>query len=623
MRSVKAIDALRARFHGGLTLESAREQASLHPGVLASWDRSRRARVPLGSLKPVFQAAAEGGSLVEEIARECFESLGKTLAAGPSFLLVDQDCTIRVRHDLDPSLASLLDSVSCVPGHRFSESQVGTTAAIVALRESGHAWVHGPEHYHPMLSWLSETAAVLVDPFDADQRYVIVVAAHVEDASALMTPTVALLVDQVAAALAQAPGRDSHAVVDKFRAASRYPGQFVLASDGDFILANDLAMHQHSEETISALHKQLLGALATGEYGAQVLQLPGGEQMRILVEAVEFNGRLLGGILTSTDSWERSADLDPMRRQGSHAVPDSPRDYASEHRKRDLEAAAESAVRANRELLTPMIKARAELGRAVRTGRHMLLVGETGVGKRHLLLEQFRSAHPTGKVIHIDCTDLSRSPAYCCLSESDAISADHASRPHLLLLERLNSLNSVGARIIDEFLREALESANPPIIAGTIDAHTVDGSEPSALLLHHFQETVMVPALRFRVDEIADLAHGLLRKTAPRRSVRLSYQVIRVLEGYAWPGNVSELHDVLKHAIARKPVGQLHATDLPTACFLGRSRRLSMLENAQCEAIIQALYDSRGNRYQAAARLGIARSSLYRKIDAFGISYIA
>jgi transcriptional regulator of acetoin/glycerol metabolism len=50
---------------------------------------------------------------------------------------------------------------------------------------------------------------------------------------------------------------------------------------------------------------------------------------------------------------------------------------------------------------------------------------------------------------------------------------------------------------------------------------------------------------------------------------------------------------------------------------------MSMLESAQCDAIIQALYESRGNRYKAAAMLGIARSSLYRKIDAFGISYIA
>jgi transcriptional regulator of acetoin/glycerol metabolism len=62
--------------------------------------------------------------------------------------------------------------------------------------------------------------------------------------------------------------------------------------------------------------------------------------------------------------------------------------------------------------------------------------------------------------------------------------------------------------------------------------------------------------------------------------------------------------------------------DLPAFCFTS-APRLTMLETAQADAIIHALYETRGNRYKAAAMLGIARSSLYRKIDAFGISYVA
>jgi hypothetical protein len=84
----------------------------------------------------------------------------------------------------------------------------------------------------------------------------------------------------------------------------------------------------------------------------------------------------------------------------------------------------------------------------------------------------------------------------------------------------------------------------------------------------------------------------------------------------------AEFEDVLRYVVARKPIGEIQARDLPAVCFNGRSRRLSMLEAAQCDAIIQALYEAKGNRYKAAAALGIARSSLYRKIDAFGISYI-
>jgi transcriptional regulator of acetoin/glycerol metabolism len=111
--------------------------------------------------------------------------------------------------------------------------------------------------------------------------------------------------------------------------------------------------------------------------------------------------------------------------------------------------------------------------------------------------------------------------------------------------------------------------------------------------------------------------------------------VVRVLEGYAWPGNISELQDVLKYVVTRKPVGEIQPPDLPRQCFQRgqcfqrkqcfqrEPSKMSMLEAAQCDAIIHALYESRGNRYKAAAMLGIARSSLYRKIDAFGISYIA
>ena len=36
-----------------------------------------------------------------------------------------------------------------------------------------------------------------------------------------------------------------------------------------------------------------------------------------------------------------------------------------------------------------------------------------------------------------------------------------------------------------------------------------------------------------------------------------------MLEGYAWPGNISELQDVLRYVAARKPVGEIQPPDLP------------------------------------------------------------
>jgi transcriptional regulator of acetoin/glycerol metabolism len=160
------------------------------------------------------------------------------------------------------------------------------------------------------------------------------------------------------------------------------------------------------------------------------------------------------------------------------------------------------------------------------------------------------------------------------------------------------------------------------LVVGCLDSGSVDAGRPYGLLLRHFHETVRVPALRHRTDELAEIARSVLRSTSGARSLRLSHQVVRVLEGYSWPGNIAELEDVLRYVVSRKPVGVVQAPDLPAFCFTS-APRLTMLETAQADAIIHALYETRGNRYKAAAMLGIARSSLYRKIDAFGISYIA
>ena len=276
-------------------------------------------------------------------------------------------------------------------------------------------------------------------------------------------------------------------------------------------------------------------------------------------------------------------------------------------------------MRANRELLSPFLRARQEVAASIRQGRNHLLIGEPGVGKRTLLATQFRETFPSGRIVTVDCATFGAAAEH-----PPELPARTDGRPQLLLLRGLNLLNPVGARRLDEALRPVVALPAPPLVVGCIDTPAMDATRPYGLLLRHFHQITRIPALRYRADEIAEIALGILRRLAGRRSLRLSLQVIRVLEGYAWPGNISELEDVLRYVVARKPLGEVQPPDLPAHCFQGRAgRTLSMLETAQCDAIIQALYESRGNRYKAAAMLGIARSSLYRKIDAFGISYIA
>jgi hypothetical protein len=317
------------------------------------------------------------------------------------------------------------------------------------------------------------------------------------------------------------------------------------------------------------------------------------------------------------------APPESVRRQGSHVAPLARRDYALDLRGRgNGREHAEARIRANRELLSPYLRARAEVAASVRQGRNHLLIGEPGVGKRTLLVDRFRKAHPAGHVAVVDGSNFGTEPAGPGARQPDLLPHRDA-RPQLVLLRAMNELGPVGARRLDEALRPLVALPDGPLVVGCVDTPAVDATRPYGLLLRHFHEVTRVPALRYRADEIGDIALAVLRRIGGGRSLRLSLQVVRVLESYAWPGNIAELEDVLRYVVARKPVGEIQPPDLPTLCFTGRTRRLSMLESAQCDAIIQALYESRGNRYKAAAMLGIARSSLYRKIDAFGISYIA
>lgn len=95
--------------------------------------------------------------------------------------------------------------------------------------------------------------------------------------------------------------------------------------------------------------------------------------------------------------------------------------------------------------------------------------------------------------------------------------------------------------------------------------------------------------------------------------------MLRVLLGHDWPGNVAELRDALRTALTRRPVGDLRAEDLPETCFVSGGRRLTPIEAAERTAIVRALIQTGGNRRDAAELVGIARSSLYRKIQAYGI----
>ena len=121
---------------------------------------------------------------------------------------------------------------------------------------------------------------------------------------------------------------------------------------------------------------------------------------------------------------------------------------------------------------------------------------------------------------------------------------------------------------------------------------------------------VEIPPLRTRPEDIGPIAASILGGR------RLRPEALQLLERLPWPGNVRELAVAL-HATHAPVIG---VDDLP-ADLRAQAARVptSGLQRLEAEAISRALAGCGGNKRDAARALGISRSTLYRKLRAYGL----
>jgi transcriptional regulator of acetoin/glycerol metabolism len=136
-----------------------------------------------------------------------------------------------------------------------------------------------------------------------------------------------------------------------------------------------------------------------------------------------------------------------------------------------------------------------------------------------------------------------------------------------------------------------------------------------------FPVRVQLPPLRQRAEDIPDLARVLVAALGGRAPVaRLEATTVQNLMGQVWPGNVRELNAVLSSALVHSAGRDIAIKHLPPEYRAAPIRhRLTSLQRVEREALLNALADSAGNKQAAAELLGIARSTLYRKMRTLGI----
>ncbi|MDR3592086.1 MAG: sigma 54-interacting transcriptional regulator [Negativicutes bacterium] len=129
-----------------------------------------------------------------------------------------------------------------------------------------------------------------------------------------------------------------------------------------------------------------------------------------------------------------------------------------------------------------------------------------------------------------------------------------------------------------------------------------------------------LPPLRDRVEDIPELVAGWLgRLRSSRGKIQgISEEGLAVLKSYPWPGNIRELENVVERValLASGPV--LEAADLRRELVVkDREATKEKLCDVEKQQIEQVLLEERFNYTKAARRLGINRTTLWRKIQAW------
>lgn len=315
--------------------------------------------------------------------------------------------------------------------------------------------------------------------------------------------------------------------------------------------------------------------------------------------------------------------------------------------------------------------------RAAETSSRVLLTGESGTGKE-LFAQAIHNGSRVrgGPFVAISCASIPRDlieselfgyvgGAFTGAREKGMIGKFELASGGTLFLDEINSLPmDMQAKLLRVLQQKEVmrigDSRPTPVDTRIIAATNVplpelvdNGSFRKDLYYRLNVVEIVIPPLRKRLDDIEMLANLILTRLNAERvgpAPRIHPETLRVLQGYAWPGNVRELDNVCERGLLLSCGGDIELDHLPVAvrdgaqgihpfsdrapaskALLGEPGMEEPLAETPAHTgtegldrlyhgeIIRLLRQYHGNVSKTAARLGIARTTLYRKLRRFAI----
>ncbi|MGE5592373.1 MAG: sigma-54-dependent Fis family transcriptional regulator, partial [Betaproteobacteria bacterium] len=297
---------------------------------------------------------------------------------------------------------------------------------------------------------------------------------------------------------------------------------------------------------------------------------------------------------------------------------------------------------------------------AAKTSSNVLIMGESGTGKEMFAQAIHNaSAVKDGPFVAINCAAIPRE-----LVESElfgyekgaftgARASGHPGKFELasggtILLDEIGEMSlDVQAKLLRVLQERRITRVGGDVVL-PVDARVVaasnrdlardvaDGNFRQDLYYRLNVFTITVPPLRERKSDIPILVRHFLEKVGRKlgkASVSVTPQAMNILVGHDWPGNVRELENVVERTLAVVSGDTLDVEHLPGylrerhnapgGAPVQASARAAVevwsLAEAERHAVEAALAACCGNVSRAAKALGISRNTLYCKMRKFGI----
>jgi transcriptional regulator of acetoin/glycerol metabolism len=153
--------------------------------------------------------------------------------------------------------------------------------------------------------------------------------------------------------------------------------------------------------------------------------------------------------------------------------------------------------------------------------------------------------------------------------------------------------------------------------------------------------TLELPPLAQRTDKERLIREFLAAETSDGRPAAIEMDAFECLLSYSWPGNIRELRNVIRTALAICDGGVVRLSDLPSevrsnaiesrdshrdtsansaAPEIGAKSGCDAFDIAEREVLLRAIRDSHGNMSHAAKSLGVSRNTLYRRCKRLGLA---